>query len=105
MKDFCVLIFVALAVSATSVSAQDCPIPVKTQVETVGAKSRIIKLTIENDNSKIKVFLLNKGERAASEELSTREVRNVKAGVYEFIIIDTNREKCFREISVQVTEG
>lgn len=71
-----------------------------------GIENGKIQLEIQDDNGdeRFKVFLLNQGIEKAKNEISSREVSNLKPGYYEFIIIDTKREKCFKELTVQVSE-
>lgn len=101
-------LFCILAASSLS-QAQSCSITVSTQVvkSQPGKRTGQIKLTIEGDkqDGRFKLFLLNQGAEQAKKEIENRQVQSLKSGLYEFIVIDTKREKCFKEISVQVTEA
>lgn len=63
---------------------------------------------IVNDSpasDRYKVFLINKGPDQAKKEIKTKKITGLKAGFYEFIIVDTKGDKCFKELALQLSEG
>jgi hypothetical protein len=99
------LLICAGATSAFSQSQPDCKIQIDSKVTEAhaGHDDGKIQLIIENDNKdQFKVFLLNKGEDRAREEIKTRVVDKAKAGLFEFIIIDIKHKGCYKEYSVNV---
>jgi hypothetical protein len=48
---------------------------------------------------------LNKGSDVARNELKGMKATGLKEGSYEFIIIDTKGDKCFKELTVVIKEN
>lgn len=99
--NFLLIIFLLSGVYA---SAQNCDIETTNEVvNTISGKSTgSITVTISNDSKDIKLFLLNQGEESAKEEIKTRKIEKLKAGRYEFIIIDTKKDRCYKYLSIEV---
>ena len=87
----------------------NCEITVTSQVKnsSAGRANGEISITISGDSGsdRYKVFLLNKGQEQAKNEIKSRKLTGLKPGRYEFIIVDTKGDKCFKEITLNVTEG
>lgn len=102
------LVFVLTSTCLFESRAQsNCDITYETVVTNAdkGSENGSIQINIDDDNKdRYKVFLVNKGADRAQKELSQRTVRGVKPGVFEFIIIDTRRERCYTEVAVTVSE-
>ena len=86
--------------------AQNCNIETSYEVvnATRGSSTGSITITIANDSKDIKLFLLNKGEDQAKQEIKTRKIEKLKSGRYEFIIIDTKKDKCYKYLSLDVVD-
>jgi hypothetical protein len=106
------LIFYVLLVLVTSVVSYgqelkkapcDLPFETKTIHSASGRNSGSIQfISNSDDKSRFKIFLLNKGEQRAKQEISSRKVSNLSEGIYEFIIVDTLNKGCFKEVSVRI---
>ena len=85
-------------------TAQNCDIETTNEVvNTANGKSTgSITVTISNDSKDIKLFLLNQGEDQARKEIKSRKIEKLKAGRYEFIIIDTKKDRCYKYLSIEV---
>lgn len=101
--NFLLIIFL---LSGLRLMAQNCDIETTNEVvNTSGGKNTgSISITISNDSKDIKLFLLNKGEEKAKEEIKTRKIEKLKAGRYEFIIINTKEDKCYKYLSIEVVD-
>ena len=101
--NFLLIIFL---LSGLKVMAQNCTIETTSEVvnPTRGNNSGSITITIADDSKDIKLFLLNKGEQQAKEEIKSRKLEKLKAGRYEFIIIDTKKDKCYKYLSIDVVD-
>jgi len=86
-----------------------CDLTVSSQVKNTGAGRSEGEITIsisgDSGNGRYKVFLINKGAERAKQEVKSRKVAGLKAGYYEFVIVDTKGDKCFKELTLQVKEG
>lgn len=65
----------------------------------------VIKIEGDNRDGRFKVFILNTGAENAKNELKERKVTGLKPGLYEFIVVDTKGEKCFKELKLEVKNG
>lgn len=87
----------------------NCDIPVTTQVKNAnpGKSNGEITLIIsgESGSGRYKVFLLNKGQEQAKNEIKSRKITGLKSGLYEFIIVDTKGDKCFKELTLTIKES
>jgi hypothetical protein len=88
---------------------RSCEITVTSQVKNAnaGRANGEISLAIAGDSGsdRYKVFLLNKGQEQAKNEIKSKKLTGLKPGRYEFIIVDTKGDKCFKELTLNVTEG
>jgi hypothetical protein len=85
-----------------------CNLIVNTEIKHAasGKNDGEIIFTIENyDAGRHKIFLLNKGNEVAKNELKGMKAAGLKQGSYEFIIIDTKGDKCFKELTVVIKEN
>lgn len=108
MKLFKLLIISFLSVGLTpkvlTLSSPPCQLEVETQVTkpSPGKSDGEITFRIEStsESGRYKIFLLNKGSEIAREELRNMKVSGLKKDFYDFIIIDTKGDKCFKEITI-----
>jgi hypothetical protein len=86
-----------------------CDIKITSQVKNPikgGANGEITIIVNDSPaNDRYKVFLINKGPEQAKKEIKAKKITGLKAGFYEFIIVDTKGDKCFKELALQLTEG
>ena len=85
-----------------------CDLTVNAEIKhsTRGQNDGEVTFKIENSESgRYKIFLLNKGSDVARNELKGMKATGLKEGSYEFIIIDTKGDKCFKELTVVIKEN
>lgn len=103
------LVFVFVCLSLASFSQdRKCTIDVKAEVVQPKAGKATGQITLiidQDDTSRYKVFLLNKGADNAREERKDRTLKGLRAGQYEFIIIDVKGDKCYKELIVKVQDA
>jgi hypothetical protein len=100
--------FLILGIRFSSHSQSSCEILATTKITNTqpGRKAGQIAIQIDDDKAdRFKVFLLNQGVEQAKKELKDRKVSDLGEGLYEFIIVDTKRERCFKELSVRISEA
>ena len=60
-----------------------------------------IELVFQGSVNDYKIFWLNAGSsKTGKEEVEDGKVRNLKAGFYDFLIIDKNRKGCTKQLTV-----
>ena|ERR1051326_3779725 len=88
----------------TDIHLVTCDITVDTRVkESNRGKSdgEIVFIVAENtDTKRYKIFLLNKGSDVAKKELKDMKISGLSEGFYDFIIIDTKGDKCYKELTI-----
>lgn len=103
------LVFAFVCLSIPSFSQdRKCSIDVKAEVIAAKAGKATGQITLiidQDDTSRYKVFLLNKGSENAREEHKDRALKGLRAGQYEFIIIDVKGDKCYKELTVKVQDA
>lgn len=106
MTRFKFLLIIALLISIDVSAQNSCDINATTEVVNtpLGKNSGSIKIKIVDDSQDIKVFLLNQGEDQAKKEVNSRKLDKLKSGKYEFIIIHTKSDKCYKYLTVEIRE-
>lgn len=104
----CLLI---LNVTASICYSQDCISDLKTEVKNATPGSRDGKITFKLDNGSLvsnqyQIFEVTAVSDTAGKRLAVEngELDRLRAGNYEFLVIDRRNKKCFKEILVQVKE-
>ena len=92
-----------------SLNQPDCNLSVNSEIKDSNQGKAngeiVIKIPGDNRDGRFKVFILNTGAENAKKELTERKVTGLKPGLYEFIVIDTKGEKCFKELKLEVKNG
>jgi hypothetical protein len=84
-------------------STPDCDdIKVEARViNPTGGGNGSIELVFQSSVSDYKVFWLNAGSsKTGKEEVEDGKLRNLKAGFYDFLIIDKNKKGCTKQLTV-----
>jgi hypothetical protein len=99
-------LLITILLSSSGLMAQNCVIETTNEVVNTarGKNTGSITITISDDSKDIKLFLLNQGEERAKEEIKTRKIEKLKAGRYEFIVIDTKKDQCYKYLSIEVVD-
>jgi hypothetical protein len=89
--------------------SQNCQFELESEVKNSDKGSSngeiIFKIKGDLNDGRYKAFLLNKGFENAKKELTTKKISGLKEGYYEFIIVDTKGDKCFREVTIFLKEN
>lgn len=104
----CFLIFI---LSATVSRAQDCAIKIKTEVKnaSIGSSDGSVTFKLESGDevtTEYLIFDVTAVSDAAGKKVAVKNgvVDRLRAGNYEFLVVDRKNQKCFKEILVQIKE-
>ena len=104
------LIFVGLLMSMLineSLAQQSVPDCADIKVEakatnpSQGSSNGNIELVFDKPTGNYKILWLNAGrDKTGKEEISNGRLPNLKAGFYDFLIVDKNKAGCIRQLTV-----
>ncbi len=102
-----IVIFCFLLFSSSLTLAQDCAIDVKTEVvaPSAGKSNGSISFQVEGQTgSKDYLIYCLTTIRKDDNTESAYHFRDLKAGIYEFVVVDKKKTKCTKEVQVKIKE-
>lgn len=109
MKDpklfvFSLLLFAAsldLRAQNSVADCEDIKVEVKALQPTDNQPNGRIDLVFSKPTNNYKIFLLNAGsDKTGKEEIEDGKLSNLKAGFFDFLIMDKNKKGCIRQLTV-----
>jgi hypothetical protein len=83
-----------------------CEIPVKTEIvhSTNGLPNGEIKLDFgsEGSSKSLKIFVARPQEEIVWTQVEDKKLKGLKAGFYDFLIVDTSRKECARQLTIEI---
>lgn len=101
---FCLLLLSAslsLRGQSTVPDCEDIHVDIETTAPTIGQANGSINLTFTKPIGDYKIFFLNAGEdKTGKEEVLDGRLKNLKAGFFDFLIMDKNKKGCIKQLTV-----
>jgi hypothetical protein len=111
MRDAKFLLFCLLVCGASlNLQAQN-PVPdcddIKVEIHTISTSNNqhngTIELTFSKPVENYRIFHLNAGsDKTGKEELRSGKLTNLRAGFFDFLVLDKNKKGCVRQLTVEL---
>jgi hypothetical protein len=103
---FCLLLCSASLSLKAQNSVPDCE-DIKVEVKTISTSNNrpngSIEMIFTKSFDSYRIFHLNAGsDKTGKEELKSDKLTNLKAGFFDFLIMDKNKKGCVRQLTVDL---